>query len=234
MSSFQLSSDKLLSERQLCNSFPDSFPRLVPQEKSLGLPRIVVLGDGGVGKTCLIMNFIHHTFVEHFDPTIEDVYRVDRVIDTKPLRFEILDTAGQEDFAVLVRIWSRMGDASVIVYDIFDVNSYERAKEIAKELFVAKTGWTPGILVGNKVDLVNDGNVRTVSERAAREFATSIGWPFFETSAKTGFQLEEVFHNAIRGANWVKRRSNGQSPPSSDPLDPGPSKPSSGWRCILL
>ena len=195
-------SDKHLTERKNCSSYPDSFPRLPPSVKATAVPRIVVLGDGGVGKTCLVMNFIHNTFVEKFDPTIEDVYRLDRVIDGRPLRFEILDTAGQEDFAVLVKIWSRMGDAAVICYDAFHADSYERAKAIARELFIAKQGWTPGVLVGNKIDLLSPSRNRAVPDMDARDFASTIGWPFFETSAKTGYQMEEVFHNVIRGALW--------------------------------
>ena len=227
-----LRGDNLLTERMSCSSFPDSYPRLLPSVKATAVPRVVVLGDGGVGKTCLVMNFIHHTFVEKFDPTIEDVYRLDRVIDGRPLRFEILDTAGQEDFAVLVKIWSRMGDVSVICYDVFQASTFDRAKAVVKELFMAKQGWTPGVLVGNKIDLLDASRTRVVSDKAARDFATSIGWPFFETSAKTGFQMDEVFNNAIRGALWFRRLVSlgGGMPP--DPLEvPAKEK---GFRCILL
>eukprot|EP01084_Bolivina_argentea_P172139 298200_1 len=72
--------------------------------------KITVLGSGGVGKSALTIRFIADEFMNEYDPTIEDSYSKQVVIDDKPVLFDILDTAGQEQFAALQDHWIREGD----------------------------------------------------------------------------------------------------------------------------
>ena len=70
---------------------------LVPRhyERSCFRYRIVVLGDGGVGKSALTLQYVQHNFIDYHDPTIEDAYQQRTVIDAEPCLLDILDTAGQ-------------------------------------------------------------------------------------------------------------------------------------------
>jgi GTPase KRas protein len=75
-----------------------------------------VLGDGGVGKTALTIQLCSNHFVEEYDPTIEDSYRKQVVIDDESCLLEILDTAGQEEFTALRDQWIRDCEGFVLIY----------------------------------------------------------------------------------------------------------------------
>ncbi|KAJ2507863.1 Ras GTPase ras2, partial [Coemansia sp. RSA 2049] len=95
---------------------------LVPEYK------VVMLGSGGVGKSMLTTKYINGTFSEEYDPTIEDSYRKQCDVDGEPCMLEILDTAGQEEYAAMRDYQIRTGDCFVIVYSITDLDSFEEAK----------------------------------------------------------------------------------------------------------
>jgi len=92
--------------------------------------KITVLGAGGVGKSALTIRLITGTYEANYDPTIEDSYRKQVTIDGQPALMDILDTAGQEEYAALQDQWIREGDGFLIVYAINDQSSFVHAKTI--------------------------------------------------------------------------------------------------------
>src|SRR3989338_4670372 len=100
--------------------------------------RICVLGDGGVGKTALSIQFVSHHFVEFYDPTIEDSYRKQTVVDEESCLVEVLDTAGQEEFSALRDQWIRDSDAFVLVYSITSRSTFEMIPMIKNQILRVK------------------------------------------------------------------------------------------------
>jgi len=84
-------------------SFSSKTSKMSSTRPSVGLRRyrIVVLGDGGVGKSALTLQYVQHNFIDYHDPTIEDAYQQRTVIDSEPCLLDILDTAGQVEFTAM-------------------------------------------------------------------------------------------------------------------------------------
>ncbi|ORX90465.1 hypothetical protein K493DRAFT_58951 [Basidiobolus meristosporus CBS 931.73] len=137
--------------------------------------KVVVLGDGAVGKTALTVQLCSNHFLETYNPTIEDSFRTQAVIDKKPCSLEILDTAGQQEFTMLRDQWIREGEGFLLVYCIAARSSFEHVEmirnEIAKVRDITKT---PILLVGNKCDKKTEREVSQFEGHRARQ---AIGMP---------------------------------------------------------
>ncbi|KAI8849330.1 small GTPase superfamily, partial [Chytridium lagenaria] len=159
--------------------------------------RLVVLGDGGVGKTALTIQLCLNHFVETYDPTIEDSYRKQVVIDDIPCVLEVLDTAGQEEYTALRDQWIRDGEGFLLVYSITSRSTFERIQRFKDQIVRVKDLESiPIILVGNKCDKLGE---REVSKEEAMQLARKMGCEFVETSAKTCVNVERAFYNVVRG-----------------------------------
>ncbi|XP_071372077.1 GTP-binding protein Rit1 [Centroberyx affinis] len=158
--------------------------------------KLVMLGEGGVGKSAIIMQFISHRFPEDHDPTIEDAYKTQIRIDDEPANLDILDTAGQAEFTAMRDQYMRAGEGFIISYSITDRRSFQEARHF-KQLIdrVRRTADTPVVLVGNKSDLAH---LRQVSVEEGRELAGEFQCPFFETSAAFRYYIDEVFTALVR------------------------------------
>jgi Ras-related protein M-Ras len=86
--------------------------------------KLVVVGEGGVGKSALTIQFFQKMFVEDYDPTIEDSYIQHVEVDRQVCVLDVLDTAGQEEFSALREQYMRKGDGFLIVYSVIDPNSF--------------------------------------------------------------------------------------------------------------
>jgi len=163
---------------------------------AVNLVRLCCLGDGGVGKTSITVQLCSNHFVEMYDPTIEDSYRKQMVIDDDAVLLEILDTAGQEELTALRDQWIRGAEGYILVYSITSRRSFEQVSTFHQQITrVQDSDTLPMIVVGNKCDLENR---REVSVEEGREFAKCIGSEFIECSAKTRFNIEQVFVNVVR------------------------------------
>ncbi|KAJ6918925.1 ras-related protein Rab7 isoform X2 [Populus alba x Populus x berolinensis] len=142
------------------------------------LLKVIVLGDSGVGKTSLMNQYVYKKFIQQYKATIgADFVTKEVQIDDKLVTLQIWDTAGQERFQSLGSAFYRGADCCVLVYD---------ADPADPEAF-------PFILFGNKID-VDGGSSRVVSEKTAREWCASRGdIPYFETSAKEGYNVHQAF-----------------------------------------
>ena len=158
---------------------------------------VVLLGDGGVGKSCITIQMTANTFVEEYDPTIEDVYRKQIVVDDQSCLLEILDTGGREEFTALRDQSIREAHGYIIVYSITSLSSFEFVDGYINQVFrVAKPeAHASMILAGNKVDLQESRKVETFK---GSQLAAHYGIPFYETSAKLRTNIEEIFCKLIR------------------------------------
>ncbi|CAK8698244.1 ras-related protein Rap-2a-like [Clavelina lepadiformis] len=165
--------------------------------------KVVVLGSGGVGKSALTVQFVTGTFAEKYDPTIEDFYRKEIEVDQSPSILEILDTAGTEQFASMRDLYIKNGQGFILVYSLVNAQSFHDIKPMREQICRLKgTDKVPIVLVGNKVDLESEREVRTVDGAA---LANEWGCPFLETSAKSKRNVDELFAEIVRETNFISQ-----------------------------
>ncbi|KAG6273957.1 hypothetical protein E4U47_001739 [Claviceps purpurea] len=170
--------------------------------------KLVLLGEAAVGKSSLVLRFVNNDFQENKEPTIGAAFLTQKCnLPTRTIKFEIWDTAGQERFASLAPMYYRNAQAALVVYDLTKPTSLVKAKHWVVEL---QRQASPGMviaLVGNKLDLASESaaesegvdtgddaeDARKVSTEEAKAYAEEESLLFFETSAKTGHNVTEVF-----------------------------------------
>jgi len=160
------------------------------------LYKLVILGEGGVGKSALTIQLTQNHFITEYDPTIENSYRKQVNIDDETCMLDILDTAGQEEYSAMRDQYIRSGQGFVMVYSITSRATFESLPSFHDQILRVKDEDSfPVAVLGNKCDLEKD---REVSTMEGKEFADSIGAPFFETSAKARINVEEGFYQLVR------------------------------------
>jgi len=187
--------------------------------------RIVLVGVGGVGKSCLTIQFIADRFVEDYDPTLEDSYRKQVTVDSEEFLLDIFDTAGQEDFSAVRDQYMRTGDGFLCVYSITLSNSFHEVATFHEHILQVKDlDRVPFVLVGNKCDQEPD---RQVPRQQGEELAKKLSCKFMESSAKTKVNVHEAFHALVREIKEFKK-----SQPADTPSAPVVSKKKT--KCILF
>ena len=144
---------------------------------------IVLLGDGSVGKSCMITRFVNNEFLEYYDPTIQDTFRKTVTIDGEPSVVEILDTAGQEEYSSLNEAFIMKGDGFLFVYSVTKSDSLEKLDLIIQNVFSLRemTVAEPkvGIVVcGNKCDKEDE---RKITKSEGVQLAEKYNADFFES-----------------------------------------------------
>ncbi|CAG8446953.1 2228_t:CDS:2 [Ambispora leptoticha] len=180
----------------------DSISALNPNAKTTQV-KLVLLGEAAVGKSSLVMRFVNDDFQENKEPTIGAAFLTQKIaLEDKTIKFEIWDTAGQERFHSLAPMYYRNAQAAVVVYDVTKAASLDKAKSWVKEL---QRQANPNIVIalaGNKVDLVQPAgegedesmeNGRQVPTEEAKAYSNETGLLFFETSAKKGDGVRDIF-----------------------------------------
>lgn len=163
--------------------------------------KIVVLGSGGVGKSALTVQFVTNKFIEKYDPTIEDFYRKEIEVDNSPCIMEILDTAGTEQFASMRDLYIKNGQGFLLVYSITNRQSLEDIEPMRDQILRLKGNENiPMILVGNKQDMFDEREVR---QEEGLNMSTRWKCPFFETSAKSKYNVNAVFAEIVKIINKV-------------------------------
>jgi Ras-related protein Rab-2A len=155
------------------------------------LLKYVIVGDASVGKSNLLLRYTHGEFREEYQLTIGVEFGSNNIIiDNKIFRVQIWDTAGQENFRSITRSYYKNSACALIVYDITRKISFDNLVQWIEDCKNSSPKTVFMVLVGNKSDLERN---REVTEEEGREFAEKNGMLFFETSAKTGKNVEEVF-----------------------------------------
>jgi len=167
--------------------------------------KVVLLGEGRVGKTSLLVRYIYGTYSDRQQSTIQASYLEKRLtIGSTSLSLAIWDTAGQEKFHALAPIYYRDSNAALIVYDITDRTSFMKLQSWVSELRK---------IVGKDIILcfaANKEDLRTkqqVPRSEAEKYASEIGATHVYTSAKSGKGVEETFLNLAK--QLVKKHAGG-------------------------
>ncbi|CAB11218.1 GTPase Ras1 [Schizosaccharomyces pombe] len=158
--------------------------------------KLVVVGDGGVGKSALTIQLIQSHFVDEYDPTIEDSYRKKCEIDGEGALLDVLDTAGQEEYSAMREQYMRTGEGFLLVYNITSRSSFDEISTFYQQILRVKDKDTfPVVLVANKCDLEAE---RVVSRAEGEQLAKSMHCLYVETSAKLRLNVEEAFYSLVR------------------------------------
>jgi len=163
---------------------------------SPSLHKVIMVGSGGVGKSALTLQFMYDEFVEDYEPTKADSYRKKVVLDGEEVQIDILDTAGQEDYAAIRDNYFRSGEGFLCVFSITEEDSFQATQEFREQILRVKGDSNiPFILVGNKADLSGS---RQVQLATANNKAAEWQVPYVETSAKTRENVDKVFYDLMR------------------------------------
>ncbi|CAD8047585.1 unnamed protein product [Paramecium sonneborni] len=155
--------------------------------------KFIIVGDSGVGKSCLLQQFTEGQFKNNIDSTVgigfgqKDVIYKDSVI-----RVNIWDTAGQESFRSITRAYYRGSIACLLVYDVTKKKSFHHLINWFNE--VKQDSQANIIIVGNKIDSWG----REVSQDEGQQLAQQTGSLYFETSAKTGENVILTFETLVQ------------------------------------
>lgn len=176
-------------------------------QSSLALHKVIMVGSGGVGKSALTLQFMYDEFVEDYEPTKADSYRKKVVLDGEEVQIDILDTAGQEDYAAIRDNYFRSGEGFLLVFSITEHESFTATVEFREQILRVKAeeDKIPLLLVGNKSDLEER---RQVSVDEARGKAEEWGVQYVETSAKTRANVDKVFFDLMREVRGKKMSEN--------------------------
>ncbi|CAI5976137.1 unnamed protein product [Closterium sp. NIES-65] len=153
--------------------------------------KLLLIGDSGVGKSCLLLRFADDSYLESYISTIGVDFKIRTVeLDGKTIKLQIWDTAGQERFRTITSSYYRGAHGIIVVYDVTDQESFNNVKQWLNEIDRYASENVNKLLVGNKCDLTNK---RVVDYQTAKAFADEIGIPFLETSAKNATNVEQAF-----------------------------------------
>lgn len=153
--------------------------------------KYIIIGDSGVGKSCLLLRFTDKRFEASHDLTIGVEFGARLItIDDKQVKLQVWDTAGQESFRSITRSYYRGATGALLVFDVTRRETFEHLTTWLEDCKENSNMNMTILLIGNKIDLVEK---REVSEDEARGFADKNGLLYIETSAKTAHNVEEAF-----------------------------------------
>uniref|UniRef100_A0A0B7B9R1 Ras-related protein Rab-1A n=1 Tax=Arion vulgaris TaxID=1028688 RepID=A0A0B7B9R1_9EUPU len=153
--------------------------------------KLLLIGDSGVGKSCLLLRFADDTYTESYISTIGVDFKIRTIeLDGKTIKLQIWDTAGQERFRTITSSYYRGAHGIIVVYDVTDQESFNNVKQWLQEIDRYASENVNKLLVGNKSDLTTK---KVVDFTTAKEYADQLGIPFLETSAKNATNVEQAF-----------------------------------------
>nr|XP_033812083.1 ras-related protein ORAB-1-like [Geotrypetes seraphini]XP_033812084.1 ras-related protein ORAB-1-like [Geotrypetes seraphini]XP_033812085.1 ras-related protein ORAB-1-like [Geotrypetes seraphini] len=176
--------------------------------------KLLLIGDSGVGKSCLLLRFADDTYTDSYISTIGVDFKI-RTIEQegKTIKLQIWDTAGQERFRTITSSYYRGAHGIIIVYDVTDQDSFSNVQQWLEEINRYASENVNKLLVGNKSDLTTK---KVVDYTTAKEYADSLQIPFLETSAKNATNVEQAF---VTMATEIKNRV-GTGPTHDDSQKP--------------
>ncbi|KAM3140666.1 hypothetical protein pb186bvf_007264 [Paramecium bursaria] len=171
--------------------------------------KLLVVGDGAVGKTCVLLSYAQDKFPTDYVPTVFENYTSQVQYDGKTINLSLWDTAGQETYNQVRQLSYDGTDVFLIIFSVIDPNSFENAvRKWLPELSQNTLALVPKIFVGNKIDMRSDGNPAHIMQSSASQVIKAQG-PFLyqEVSALTQTGLKELFTQAIKlgHENWERK-----------------------------
>ncbi|XP_009581487.1 PREDICTED: ras-related protein R-Ras2 [Fulmarus glacialis] len=171
--------------------------------------------------------FLQSYFVTDYDPTIEDSYTKQCVIDERAARLDILDTAGQEEFGAMREQYMRTGEGFLLVFSVTDRGSFEEIYKFQRQILRVKDrDEFPMILVGNKADLDHQ---RQVTQEEGQQLARQLKVTYMEASAKIRLNVDQAFHELVR---VIRKFQEQECPPSPEPTRK--EKDKKGCHCVIF
>ena len=156
--------------------------------------KIVTLGESGIGKTSLINRFTYDTF-ETLSTTINgEFYNKLLDIENKIIKIQLWDICGSERFKRVIPNFYRNASGAIVAYDISYKWSFDQVKFWIKEVKAYSNTETNIVIVGTKCDILD----REVTEEEGKKLADELGVKYFETSAKTGYNVNEAYNFLIK------------------------------------
>ncbi|KAL9647497.1 hypothetical protein ABK040_006857 [Willaertia magna] len=215
---------KQLKEQKLIYNYNNNL--YYNKERDIYEMKMAVVGDGGVGKSTITVRYVQNIFVEEYDPTIEDSYRKQIVVDEKRFFLDVLDTAGQDEFRALRDQYYRSANCILSVCDLTNRRTLDEVENTIETFYRVKDADNlPIVIIGNKLDLIEQENqTREITKEMVDEVIkkvcsySTLKPIYIETSAKTGYNIDDAFCEAVRLSqctyvDWndvIKRLLNGE------------------------
>lgn len=158
--------------------------------------KLLMIGDSGVGKTCLLLRYANDSFSPTFITTIGIDFKIKNIdVDGKRIKLQIWDTAGQERFRTITTSYFRGAQGILLVYDVTDRRSFESIRNWISQIQQHADVHVNKILVGNKCDMLHE---KVVSTEEGQKLAKEFGIDFWECSAKNDINVEQSFISIAR------------------------------------
>ena len=158
---------------------------------------ILLLGDACVGKTCLISRYANGVFKDDYISTVGfDFISKQEIINDKNINVKLWDTAGQERYKALTPSYLRGADGVILVFDVTNSETFDNLKfwlDSLKNNLGENNSFLPVVINGNKIDIDD----RDISKDDANKFAQENNYKYFETSAKSGVGVDELFREIV-------------------------------------
>nr|AMZ00347.1 Ras superfamily small GTPase Rab8 [Nilaparvata lugens] len=199
--------------------------------------KLLLIGDSGVGKTCVLFRFSEDAFNTTFISTIGIDFKIRTIeLDGKKIKLQIWDTAGQERFRTITTAYYRGAMGIMLVYDVANEKSFENIKNWIRNIEENASADVEKMLLGNKCELTEK---RQVTRERGEQLAIEYGIKFMETSAKASINVEEAFFTLARDIKTkTEKKLEASNPPKGGhQLKPSePSRKPQNWlsRCSLL
>eukprot|EP00128_Syssomonas_multiformis_P008359 Colp12_sorted_trinity150504_noHs@10513 len=163
--------------------------------------KLLLIGDSGVGKTCVLFRFSDDAFNSTFISTIGIDFKIRTIeLEGKKIKLQIWDTAGQERFRTITTAYYRGAMGILLVYDVTNEKTFENIKNWIRNIEQHASEEVEKMILGNKCDM---DDKRQVSKERGQKVADEYGAKFLETSAKNNINVEEAFMTIARD---IKRK----------------------------
>ena len=164
--------------------------------------KVLLLGDSTVGKTCFLMKYTDKTFQDIHMSTIGLDYRLKamKLKSGKKIKLQIWDTAGQDRFRAITKNYYKGSHGIILIYDVTSIQTYENIKTWVSQIREEASPNVVIYIVGNKIDMEDE---RKISKEEGKNLADELGFPFVETSAKTGINVNETFEDLVERVDKI-------------------------------
>ena len=161
------------------------------------LYKILILGDWSVGKTCFLMRYTENTFTDIHLSTVGIDYRFKNITleNGEKIKIQIWDTAGQDRYKSMTKGYVRGANGIILIYDVTSRKTFEGIENWVKQIREQVSPRVVVSLVANKIDAKE---IRNVTTEEGEKLGKSINYPYYESSAKEGININECFEDLIK------------------------------------
>ncbi len=165
--------------------------------------KVLLLGDSTVGKTCFLLRYCDKSFQDAHLSTIGLDYRLKTMTlkNNKTIKLQIWDTAGQDRFRAITKNYYKGANGIILIYDVTNSQTFENVKNWITQIKEEASKNVVIYLAANKIDVADDLKVITPEE--GQKMADEYHMPFFETSAKEGININEIFEDIVEKVDEV-------------------------------